>query len=566
MNQEDMRPLVKTGAERLRLSALANGLAPQAAETVTRAFLASGRAQGGSEREMDSALSDLELTLTEMSRRGPPGADRAATFAEYLAWANRPGRNPTTAEAAAEAARKMRERGGLLSRHPDGTIALSAPARGHDAIHAATVSVSAAELGAIETAVAAEIMARAPGTGAARARRSARDAMDDHGLNMTWAGRKNEGALREDTLALLSHLPTERRSLEIYNLLVPATGAINDVMNVTPTVALLWLDTMTYAVRGSEDLREFTSARSPGDIVRSVMDMSALGRPAWRLLARTDPDAAARMLESCRPSHHANSDLPPVADLRTEQRRWRSKFYDLMELQARIGAISDQVMLMQIWSVNFRTDARGEYDLADPLTILPLVRAYAREGGLNRPATHNGPWQDRTYWNVLDWAEDYLQRRGRLPKMSWEQYLGMSARWHAALAARRATPQATGEDLAWKSALGEFERGDYRVVPLLSQKDLAEESARMGHCVGYGGYARRCAQNTSRIFHIEKVRGKGARRPMATAQITGGLSPDDWRLAQLQGPGNSADLPMPVRSLARSLPDRYKRALSEQRR
>lgn len=481
------------------------------------------------------------MTCTEINQAVTTGAERLRlrSLSEKVA----PARAPTAEEAALAAARETRERGGLLSPGPDGTVRIDPPARGHDSIHASVISVSAAELAAIEIQIAERVLRRAPDLSGVKARQSARDAMEDAGIDRWWTEQKNEGALREDTLALLRHLPTERRSLETYNLLVPATGAIDDVMNVTPTVALVWLDTMAYAVSGSDDLREFTGARSPGDIVRSVMDMSALGRAAWRILARTDPDAATRMLESCRPSHHANSDLPPVADLRTEQRRWRSKFYDMMELQARIGAISDPVMLMQMWWVNFQTDARGEYNLTDPLTIVPLVRAYAREGGLKRPAGYDGTWRDGEYWNVLDWAEDYIRRRGRLPKMSWKQYVATSERWHAALAARRAQPPETEDaDLTWKSALSEFERGDYRVAPLQSQEDLAAESARMGHCVGYGSYARRCAQNTSRIFHIEKVRGHGARRAVATAQITGGLSPDDWRLA-------------------RSLPDRYIRAL-----
>ena len=500
------------------------------------------------------------MTCMEINQAVTTGAERLRL--KSLSKKVAPTRAPTAEEAAIAAAREVRERGGLLSPGPDGTVRADPPARVHDSIHASVVSISAAELAAIEIQIAERVLRSAPDLSGVKARQSARDAMEGAGMDGWWAERKNEGALREDTLALLRHLPTERRSLETYNLLVPATGAIDDVMNVTPTVALLWLDTMAYAVSGSDDLREFASARSPGDIVRSVMDMSALGRAAWRILARTDPNATARMLEHCRPGHHPARDLPPVADLRTEQRRWRSKFYDLMELQSRIGAISDPVVLMQIWSVNFRTNSRGEYNMADPLTILPLVRAYARNGELNRPAAYEGPWRDGTYLNVLDWAEDYLQRRGQLPRMPWEQYVRISERWHAALAARRTAPQPpAAENLTWHSALGEFERGDYRVVPLQSQEDLAEESARMGHCVGYGGYARRCAQNTSRIFHIEKVRGKGARRPMATAQITGGLSPDDWRLAQLQGPGNSPDLPMPVRELARSLPDRYIRAL-----
>jgi len=84
------------------------------------------------------------------------------------------------------------------------------------------------------------------------------------------------------------------------------------------------------------------------------------------------------------------------------------------------------------------------------------------------------------------------------------------------------------EQNTWKSMLPAFDQGDYRVQPLTSSYDLAQEGYRMRHCVA--AYARRCLSGKYRLFSVSELSSDS---PLATIGI---LKEDDyWKIDQIKG-------------------------------
>ena len=85
----------------------------------------------------------------------------------------------------------------------------------------------------------------------------------------------------------------------------------------------------------------------------------------------------------------------------------------------------------------------------------------------------------------------------------------------------------------WKSILPGFEQGGFRIWPLTSSYDLAQEGYRMRHCVA--SYARRCLVNKYRLFSVSEISSK---RPLATIGI---MKEDNyWKIDQIKGRFNQA--------------------------
>lgn len=86
-------------------------------------------------------------------------------------------------------------------------------------------------------------------------------------------------------------------------------------------------------------------------------------------------------------------------------------------------------------------------------------------------------------------------------------------------------------NLHWESDLVECDIEPYRVVPLVSSKQLREEGRIMKHCVGV--YDDSCHRGLSRVF---SVRDSVARR-IATVSLV--WQDDYWQLEQVKGPSNA---------------------------
>lgn len=80
----------------------------------------------------------------------------------------------------------------------------------------------------------------------------------------------------------------------------------------------------------------------------------------------------------------------------------------------------------------------------------------------------------------------------------------------------------------WKSILPAFDQGGFRVMPLTSSYDLAQEAYRMRHCVA--SYAERCLCGKYRLFSISEI---SSGKPLATVGI---LKEDNyWKIDQIKG-------------------------------
>ena len=85
-------------------------------------------------------------------------------------------------------------------------------------------------------------------------------------------------------------------------------------------------------------------------------------------------------------------------------------------------------------------------------------------------------------------------------------------------------------NMSWDSAVGEFEVGDYAVVPLTTSRMLREEARVMRHCVNL--YDIACQRGEARVF---SVRDSEAHR---VATISLAWKDDYWYLEQMKGMAN----------------------------
>lgn len=95
----------------------------------------------------------------------------------------------------------------------------------------------------------------------------------------------------------------------------------------------------------------------------------------------------------------------------------------------------------------------------------------------------------------------------------------------------------TSTDIKWIASIGD----DLHIVQLLSAAALDEESARMGHCIGLGGYDDR-VEGDQRRWSYWSVRNSDG-YPLATLEVREGV------VRQLSGRGNRA----PPRSLRKAV-------------
>ncbi|MCX7166593.1 MAG: PcfJ domain-containing protein [Rhodocyclales bacterium] len=88
-------------------------------------------------------------------------------------------------------------------------------------------------------------------------------------------------------------------------------------------------------------------------------------------------------------------------------------------------------------------------------------------------------------------------------------------------------------NLRWESLIGQFEAGNYLVVPLTCSNDLREEGDLMNHCVGKS-YHRWCHHGAVRLFSIRDLDG----RRLATVSLYYDHFDKRWRLDRYKGYGN----------------------------
>ena len=459
-------------------------------------------------------------------------------------------------DAATKEAASIKAAGGLVKIEPNRHITLPDTLRHPDAVAAILRSISTAEAIAITDRIADAARAASPATPHADLRRIAQDAAAQCGTTCEWTEQKNQDILDHFTLRLMRYIPPSRRSLDTYNRLIPIAQVIGKVMDRTPAVAVLWLDSVAYCVRRSEGLDRLTNVQSPGDIVRTVQAMAPLAPSAWKRLAKANHLWLERILSDL---HRTEPAAPALADPIAEQYRWRKPLYDLMEIRAEHGRDPNPHAESAVWHSLYSMDNQGNYT-NEPHNYRQVVLSFYRLTD-QRPITHE---DTQSFHNVMDWARYETERTGRpIGKRPWGQYVMSSDRWHREnrpVPAHRLSPEEL-EALTWSSDLPAYQDGNYLVRPLLSQTELRAEGKLMGNCVGAGSYAMKCRSGYNRIFHIETVKKTVPNTPVATVQIIDNALNGRWHVGQIQGPSSrNYRVPSGARAVARRIPDLYKKA------
>ena len=139
--------------------------------------------------------------------------------------------------------------------------------------------------------------------------------------------------------------------------------------------------------------------------------------------------------------------------------------------------------------------------------------------------------------NAMDYALAMTAGGRQVRSTTFAGFLKASERWHRqfretniATAWESILNQNGGRYRAWNSLVGATRFHGVTATPLITDKDLLQESIDMEHCVvTYGDV---CAGGRSRIFSMSR-NGQHT----ATCEIV--LLPRGWMTAQLQGPPNS---------------------------
>ena len=160
----------------------------------------------------------------------------------------------------------------------------------------------------------------------------------------------------------------------------------------------------------------------------------------------------------------------------------------------------------------------------------------------------NEPYNSYHARQALDYVLEESRQGREIQSKSWRGLFERAERWHREQNTATYRKQwqeiltrQSGRMSCWDHHLPtdddgqiiiEVEGDTYRVVPLLSQYMLYQESATLDHCVI--GYGDQCVSGNTRIFSIREVKGK---EPPGTLQIqTSGK--EGWRNVQLRGPHN----------------------------
>ena len=167
--------------------------------------------------------------------------------------------------------------------------------------------------------------------------------------------------------------------------------------------------------------------------------------------------------------------------------------------------------------------------LAIAIASSPLSRnGYDHEElwtGLIHLLCNAGNFDFRKVGEIVDFLEHELRDRPSISikGRTIQSLVRQSDAWHVEMAnIRQYGPNLTWESIELKPFLfikGRDEaRKEYRLVELLTTKELIKEGRKMGHCVG--GYASYCAQKRCAIFSLrEYVHGDFELRTLGTLEI-----------------------------------------------
>lgn len=189
------------------------------------------------------------------------------------------------------------------------------------------------------------------------------------------------------------------------------------------------------------------------------------------------------------------------------------------------------------WLVQMSAGDREEMQKIRQMTENHVARALAN----NEPtAVYIGasrPKHDRRllteYFEIADWlaalpteAPSMLRK---LPRVTWQQAIGHSGRWHERLAKRDAEAVTAAEFADGAEVVLELD-GGWGWVRLTTGQALDREGQAMGHCVGSGGYDDLVdADAPDGLYSLRD----GRSRPHVTVEVRDGI------IEQARGKGNT---------------------------
>ena len=307
----------------------------------------------------------------------------------------------------------------------------------------------------------------------------------------------------------------------LHNETAGSREALARTYRTNPGAAALYVHLiMRHPLRGGEPVRH------PGQVIRALKEgiygLDSLPSAAWKSVAGADPELVRKLAGDLRAR---TTGLGVLAWLLTTVREdtWARPSAGARRLMTRVATFS-----------NSQDEEFRERDRR-------FIESFLRECRLSRRV------KGRKMSEVLDEAGyifDWLaEETGPVRARTWRGYPKAARRWHGREAERTleerreaVLTRRDGRYDAWNSLVGEFEKGELRVVPLADEMELVRESLQMKHCVDTR--ARACAVGGVRLFRVE-LDGN----PQATGEINLvrlGNGNEGWERTEVRGYRNRA--------------------------
>lgn len=260
------------------------------------------------------------------------------------------------------------------------------------------------------------------------------------------------------------------------------------------------------------DAETATLANSEKDVRQTVLNMGDVYRDAW--------------------------EVSSTRNLCAEAQAWLVRRLPAEVARGQFCESRPGVFLGQWdWLAQMSAGDREEMQKIRQMTETHVARALAN----NEPtAVYIGTSHPRhgrrlltEYFEIADWlaalptgAPSMLRK---LPRVTWQQAIGHSRRWHERLA-KKGTEAVTAAEFAdGAEVVLELEYG-WRWVRLTTGQALDREGQAMGHCVGSGGYDDLVdADAPDGLYSLRDDRG----RPHVTVEVRNGI------IEQAQGKSNT---------------------------
>ena len=362
---------------------------------------------------------------------------------------------------------------------------------------------------------------------------------------------------------------------EVGAILSSSIKPVVRLLNKTPGIVGVWV----YCVKNYSTplamLFRTTASREPYEepvehegqivtIVSKALDVKP-NTKAWKLLAKMPAEEAYTRL-----SRISRKDALMSLELKTFGAALKIEAMAGFDLRDSIRNRIEKVISLQILNPDID---------ADWTALRQLLLEFARQSRLtNKERGYSLGELNRTLTHIMDWVTAKFQfvppEECVLTQRKWNGFVKASARWHRDAVAeameleRKKRAEQGGVD-SWDSLVPEYAFSqEIRVVPLVDEIDLIQESTRVRNCVGRGTYTWRCVEGSSRIFGLRKL-GKPTEAGqkisyIGTVEVTLRNDKTEWYVSQVAGQGNASPTRL-MKDAAADVCNRYNSAWQQAR-